>query len=134
MEMNVISIVKIGSQISEENLLIGFRKLGLKPVKKFCWLGLKETGSQIHEENLQFGFGEIGCESTKKNLHVVVLLQKRIVEMKREKKLVPILLMLINEKGIEGGVGCNSLSLEFLLFRRLICSSSDRCTHHRSHI
>jgi hypothetical protein len=73
-------------------------------VKKICWLGLKETGSQIHEENLQFGFRKIGCESTKKNLHVVVLLQKRIMEMKRGKNLVPILLMLINEKGIEGGV------------------------------
>jgi hypothetical protein len=58
MDMNGISIVKIGSQISEENLQYKFTRLGLTTQGRESAYWVQKTGSQTSEENLLVGFEE----------------------------------------------------------------------------
>jgi len=66
MDMNGISIVKIGSQISEENLQYKFTRLGLNSGKKICLLGSENWVSNQWRKSAGWVWRKLGLKSTKK--------------------------------------------------------------------
>ncbi len=66
MDMNGISIVKIGSQISEENLQYKFTRLGLNSGKKICLLGSENWVSNQWRNSAGWVWRKLGLKSRKK--------------------------------------------------------------------